>query len=465
MKNKRIIYMSCILCATAFLSGCRIYSSYERPEDISADSLYRDTKTETGILATDTVNFGNTPWREVFTDPKLQALIEKGLERNTDLLAAELSVKQAEASLMSSKLSFLPSFALAPQGNLSSFDKSSPSKTYTLPVTASWQIDIFGSLRNAKAQAKALYLQSKEYKQAVQTQIIASIANMYYTLLMLDEQLNITKETAEIWGKNVEAMKAMQVAAMTNAAAVSQSEANYYQVCASIPELERSIRETENALSTLLREAPHKIDRTTLAEQTFSESLSAGVPLQLLSNRPDVKAAELNLRAAFYNTNAAYSAFYPQITLSGTAGWTNSAGSAIVNPGKLILNAIGSLTQPIFQRGKLIAGLKVAKAQQETAKLQFEQALLNAGEEVSNALFLYQTAIQTSESREKQVEALTKTRDNTIELFNLGTSTYLEKLTAEQSLLSARLSLISDELTKMQADVNLYQALGGGRAN
>lgn len=451
------------MCAAVLMSGCRIYSSYDRPEDITVDSLYRDTKTDTGVIETDTVNFGNTPWREVFTDPKLQTLIETGLERNTDLLAAGLAVEQAQAALLASRLAFMPSFALAPQGNLSSFDKSAPSKTYTLPVTASWQIDLFGSLRNANAQTKAKYLQSKEYKQAVQTQVISAIANMYYTLLMLDEQLKTTLETARIWEKNVEAMKAMQVAAMTNAAAVSQSEANYYQICASIPELERNIRETENALSTLLREAPHKIDRNTMAEQNFSEELSAGIPLQLLSNRPDVKAAELALRAAFYNTNAAYSAFYPQITLGGTAGWTNSAGSIIVNPGKLILSAVANLAQPIFQRGKLIANLKVAKAQQETAKLQFEQAILNAGEEVSNALFQYQVAIRTSEAREKQVQALTRTRDNTIELFNLGNSTYLEKLTAEQSLLSAQLSLISDKFTKMQAVVNLYQALGGGR--
>ena len=459
--KRTLIYM---MCATALMSSCRIYKSYERPENLPVEGLYRDTTTTTGILTSDTINFGNMPWREVFTDPQLQVLIQKGLERNTDLQQAELSVKQAEATLSAARLAYLPSFALAPTGTLSSFNHKTATKTYTLPITADWQLDIFGSLRNANAKAKSALLQSQAYKQAVQTQVIAGLANAYYTLLMLDEQLTLTKETAAIWKKNVEVLYAMKEAAYANTAEVSSTEAAYHQVCASIPTLEQNIRETENAISILLREAPHAIARGKMSEQRFPSNLSAGIPLQLLSNRPDVKAAEMSLRAAFYNTNAAYSAFYPQITINGTAGWTNNSGAGIVNPGKFIATAIGSLTQPLFARGQLVANLKIAKAQQESAQLGFEQALLNAGEEVSNALYQYQAACSQQVSREQQVVSLNQACQATEALFQLNeNTTYLETLTARQSLLSAQLSLVSDKFSKMQAVVNLYAALGGGR--
>lgn len=444
-------------------NSCRIYKSYERPENMPTSGLFRDTLTTTGVLTSDTINFGNTPWRQVFTDPALQSLIERALERNTDLLSAEETVKQAQAMLTASKLAYLPSLSLSPQGTISSFDGAKATKTYSVPVTASWQLDIFGSIRNAKEQSKSVLLQSSAYKQSVQTQLIANIASLYYTMLMLDEQLRITRETSEIWKKNVDAMDAMQKAAMTDAAAVEQSRANYLQVLATIPTLEQSIRESENALSVILREPPHTITRSTLAEQHMSENLSAGVPLQLLANRPDVRAAEYSLREAFYVTNAAYSAFYPQLTITGSAGWTNSNGM-IVNPGKVLTTLIGQLTQPLFAQGRLTANLKVAKSQERVAQLNFEQALLNAGQEVSNALYSYKSSMEKANLDKKQVESLTITRDRTNELFKYDASTtYLEKLTAEMSLLNAQLTLVNDEYSKLQAVVDLYAALGGGR--
>lgn len=444
-------------------NSCRIYKSYERPENMPTSGLFRDTLTTTGVLTSDTINFGNTPWRQVFTDPALQSLIERALERNTDLLSAEETVKQAQAMLTASKLTYLPSLSLSPQGTISSFDGAKATKTYSVPVTASWQLDIFGSIRNAKEQSKSVLLQSSAYKQSVQTQLIANIASLYYTMLMLDEQLRITRETSEIWKKNVDAMEAMQKAAMTDAAAVEQSRANYLQVLATIPTLEQSIRESENALSVILREPPHTITRSTLAEQHMSENLSAGVPLQLLANRPDVRAAEYSLREAFYVTNAAYSAFYPQLTITGSAGWTNSNGM-IVNPGKVLTTLIGQLTQPLFAQGRLTANLKVAKSQERVAQLNFEQALLNAGQEVSNALYSYKSSMEKANLDKKQVESLTITRDRTNELFKYDASTtYLEKLTAEMSLLNAQLTLVNDEYSKLQAVVDLYAALGGGR--
>ena len=326
-----------------------------------------------------------------------------------------------------------------------------------------WEIDLFGKLLNAKRGAQATLLQTKAYRQAVQTQIIAGIANTYYTLLMLDRQMDISEQTADIMKRNVETMRAMKDAAMTNAAAVSQSETAYAQVLASLPAIRQSIRETENALCMLLRQAPQTIKRSTLEEQQLPSEFSVGIPLQLLSNRPDVKAAEMALANTYYNTNSARAAFYPQITISGSAGWTNSAGSMIVNPGKLLASALGSLTQPLFYRGSNIARLKIAKAQQEEAKLAFQQSLLNAGSEVSNALSLYQTTAEKTSARKFQVESAEKGAEYTKELFKLGTSTYLEVLSAEQSLLSARLSQVSDSFDSMQAVVSLYRALGGGR--
>lgn len=458
--KKQIIGM---LCATALLSSCHIYKSYDRPEDIQTAGLYRDTLSSGDTLVSDTANFGNLPWREVFTDPQLQALIQQGLNDNTDLQTAALKVKESQAALLSARLAYAPSIGLSPQGTLSSFDHSAASKTYSLPVTASWEIDLFGKLLNAKRGAQVTLLQTKAYRQAVQTQIIAAIANTYYTLLMLDRQMDISEQTAGILKRNVETMQAMKEAAMTNQAAVSQSEAAYAQVLATLPGIRQSIRETENALSMLLKQAPQSIERTTLEEQQLPSEFSVGIPLQLLSNRPDVKAAEMSLASTYYNTNSARAAFYPQITLSGSAGWTNSAGAAILNPGSLLASAVGSLTQPLFYRGTNIARLKIAKAQQEEAKLAFQQTVLNAGSEVSNALSLYQTTSEKAISRTLQVESSQKAAEFTKELFQLGTSTYLEVLSAEQALLSARLSQVSDSFDRMQAVVSLYQALGGGR--
>ena len=414
-------------------------------------------------VAVDTASIASLSWRELFTDSHLQTLIEHALQSNTDLLSAQQRIKEAEATLSSAKLAYLPSFMLTPQGGVSSFDKSKGSWTYTGIASASWEIDIFGKLTNAKRRSKALYLQSLEYEQAVSTSLIANVANLYYTLLMLDEQYRISEETAVNWRESVRTMRAMMAAGMTNEASVSQSEANCRQVEASLLDLKQQIKEVENSLSILLGEVPGGIERGHLAGQDFPEELTVGVPLQLLSRRPDVKSAELSLASAFYSTNAARSAFYPSITLSGTAGWTNSAGNMIINPGKLLLSAVGALTQPLFNKGLNIAQLKIAKAQQEEAKLAFLQALLNAGSEVNNALTQVQTARGKTELRTGQIISLENAVRSTQLLMQHGTSTYLEVLTAQQSLLSAQLTQVADRFDEIQGIINLYQALGGGR--
>ena len=457
---KKIIIL---MCATALLSSCHIYKSYDRPEDITVEGLYRDTIAGGDTLAADTANFGNLPWKEVFTDAQLQTLIEQALTNNADLRSAALTVKQAQAALMSARLAYAPMLALSPQGTVSSFDKGKATQTYSLPVTASWQIDLFGQLLNPKRKAQVSLKQTQFYEQAVQTQVIANVANMYYTLLMLDRQLQISESTCDILKRNLETVEAMKEAAMANSAAVEQSRTTYAQVLASLPDIRQSIRETENALCLMLNQPAQSIARGTLEQQQLPAEFSTGIPLQLLSNRPDVKAAEMSLAASYYDTNSARAAFYPQITLSGSAGWTNSAGSAIINPGKLLASAIGSLTQPLFYRGANIARLKQAKAQEEQAKIQFQTTLLKAGNEVSNALYQYQMTSDKAISREIQVNSARKAAEDTKELFNLGTSTYLEVLSAQQSYLSAQISQVSDCFDKMQAVVSLYQALGGGR--
>ena len=461
MKGTKIITL---MCAAALMSSCHIYKAYDRPEDISAEGLYRDTALTNTAVETDTASFGNVPWREVFTDPQLQTYIEQALANNADLRSALLNVESAKAALLSARLAYLPQLALSPQGTLTNWDKgTSTSKTYNIPVSANWQIDLFGQILNPKRAAQVSLKQAQFNQQAVQTQLIASTANIYYTLLMLDRQLEITEGTAEVLKKYVETMEAMYQYGNVNSAAIEQSRTSYAQVVASLSDLRQSISETENAFCLMLNEPAHAIERGVLEDQALPQEFSVGVPLQLLSNRPDVKAAEMSLAACYYNTNSARAAFYPQITLTGQAGWTNSSGAGIVNPGKLLASLIGSLTQPLFYRGANIARLRQAKAQEEQAKIAFQTSLLNAGNEVSNALSLYQNTLEKVNTRTMQVNSAQKAAEDTKELFNLGTSTYLEVLTAQQSYLSAQLSQVSDTFDQMQAVINLYQALGGGR--
>ncbi|MCD7815757.1 MAG: TolC family protein [Bacteroides sp.] len=451
---KKLILLST---TAVLLSSCGIYTKYKPAESVP-DNLYGET-----FIAEDTTSLGNTDWHELFTDPLLQAYIEQGLQNNTDYLSAQLRIEEAEATLLSSKLAFLPSFALAPQGTVSSFDGGKATQTYSLPVTASWELDIFGKMRNSKRQAQALYAQSQDYKQAVRTQLIASIANTYYTLLMLDDQLAFAQEMALSWEETVHSTRALMNAGLADEAAVSQMEAACYEVQASVLDLKEQINQTENGFALLLAETPHSYERSTLAEVQMPSELSVGIPMQMLANRPDVRMAERSLESAFYATNAARSAFYPSITLSGSAGWTNSAGALIVNPGKFLASAVGSLTQPLFAGGQLLGQLKISKAQQEEAALAFQQTLLNAGSEVNDALTAWQTSRNKSQLLDKQVTSLQNAVKSTSLLMEHGTTTYLEVLTARQNLLSAQLTQTANRFTEIQSVISLYCALGGGQ--
>ncbi len=439
------------------LSGCHIYRTYERPELSGVDSMYRAP-----AMTEDTMSLADFSWKELFTDTVLQQLIEKGIANNTDLNIARLKVREAEALLTSSKLAYLPSVSLTPQGTIKSIEGNSPTKTYNLAALADWELDIFGRLTNAKREAKAVLEQSQAYKQAVQTQLIATIANSYYTLLMLDKQLDISKRTAEIWAENLRVMKALKKAGQTTEMAVAQIEASKLSVDASLLSLEQQITEVENSLSSLLGVVPQRIDRSTLDMQSFPDTLSVGVPLQLLQRRPDVRQSEAALAEAFYTTNRAYSAFYPAITLSGSAGWTNAAGAIISNPGEWLFSAVGSLVQPLFNRGQNIANLKVAKARQEEALLTFRQTLLNAGTEVNDALLQWQVARRRLDLDRQQIISLQSAVRSSELLMRHSSQNYLEVLTARQTLLDAELSAVSDRFEEIQGVINLYHALGGG---
>ncbi len=452
-----------MISAAALMSSCGIYNKYERP-DVNVTGIVRDVTSNTDTLAvTDTTSFGNLPWRSVFTDPQLQVLIEQGLEHNTDLLNAALNVKMVEAQLMAAKLAFVPSFTFSPQGTISSWDGSKATKTYSLPINASWSIDLFGNLLNQKRSAQMALLATKDYQLVVKTNLIANIANAYYTLLMLDKQLEIVDNMTVLTKDTWDMMKLQKELNSAKETSVQSAEANYYSVLAQAADLKRQIRETENSLSLLLGQPAQTIARGRLEDQSLPTEFSTGVGIQMLNNRPDVHYAEMTLAQCFYDTQAARSKFYPNITISGSGAFTNSSGSGIVNPGKWLLSAIGSLVQPIFQNGQLVAQLKVAKATQEQAYNTWQNAVLSAGSEVSNALVLYNSSDEKSKLEEKQVESLTKNVQYTKDLFNMGSSTYLEVITAQQSLLNAELSKVQDDFYKMQAVVNLYYALGGGR--
>ena len=460
-KNINIIILGL---AALSLSSCKtLYGKYERP-DVNTKGLVRDSASVTDTLAVkDTTTFANIPWRSVFTDPQLQGLIEKGLANNVNLLNAALNVHMAEEQLKCAKLAFIPSLSFTPQGTLSSFDGAKTTKTYSLPVSASWTVDLFGNLLSQKRSAQMALLQLQDYQVSVQTSLIANIANMYYTLLMLDKQVELVETMESLTKETWETMKVLKdTKAGYRATSVQAAESSYYSVLTQKTDLLRQIRETENSLSLVLGEQAHGIARGKLENQSLPANFSTGVGIQLLNNRADVHAAEMNLAQCFYAVETARSKFYPSITITGTGAFTNSSGLGLVNPGKMLLSAVGSLVQPIFQNGRLIAGLKVAKDQYQQAYNTWQNAVLAAGSEVSNALVLYNSSDEKSRIEAQQIEVLKKNVEDTRALMASAGSTYLEVITAQSSLLSVQLSKVADDFYKMQAVVNLYYALGGG---
>ena len=460
--KKTVIYMAL---ASVLLSGCKAYHSlyddYERPE-VKTDNVVRNPIDDNAYLSSaDSTGFGNLPWRSVFTDANLQTIIERTLANNPDLLNAALNIDMAEAQLKAAKLAYLPSVAFAPQGSITHFGThTKATQAYTLPIAASWNVDLFGNLRSQKKAAQVALLQTKDYELAVKTGLICNAANLYYTLLMLDKQMEIVADMQKLTKDTWDMMKLQMELGRTRSTSVQSAEAAYYSVLTQSASLKGQIREVENSLSLLMGEPAHAITRSALASQSLPESYAKGVGINMLANRPDVHANEMALAQCFYGVETARSRFYPSITISPTGAFTNNNG--LVNPGKILLSLVGQLTQPIFANGQLKAGLRVAEAQYKQAYNTWQNSILSAGSEVSNALVQYNSADEKSKLEEKQIEVLKKNVEHTQLLFRQSSSTYLEVISAQQNLLNAEISKVQDDFSKMQAVVNLYYALGGG---
>ena len=451
--------------ATLLISSCGVYNKYERP-DVETKGLVRDAVSDIDTLVVqDTASFGNLPWRAVFTDPQLQALIEQGLERNPDLLNAALNVKMYESMLTAAKLAFLPAVNIgqqSPMGTISTLytDPSVTTKSYTLPITASWTLDLFGNILSQKRSTQMKLLGMKDYQMAVRAQIIGGIANSYYTLLMLDEQLRIVTEMSKMAKETWDMMALQHQLGRVRSISVQSAEAAYLTTQTQANDFRRQIRATENALSLLIGQQGQQIPRSTLYEQALPTEFSTGVGVALLQNRPDVHYAEMALASCFHDVQTARSQFYPNITVGASLAFTTSNGN--LNPGKWLASLFGSLTQPIFQRGALTVNLKVKKMQYEQAFNTWQDAILKAGNEVSNALVNYRGYDENSKIEAQRVAVLTKTVEDTKALYRSRGSSYLEVLTAQNQLLTAELNKATADFNKMQSVVSLYTALGGG---
>ena len=455
------------------LTGCGIYNKYEQNTPTPSDAFGSD---ESILAATGETTIAQMSWREFFTDPLLQQLIEQVLANNTDLNSARIAIEKSQAALTAAKLAYLPSLYFAPQGTLAKFDDNPWSKTYNLPLQLSWDVDVFGSITNKKRAAKAVLLQAQMGEEAIRTNLISAVAQQYYMLQLLDRQLDILTMTDSLWNASLEMQKTLWENGKAYSTAVNQMESSYLNVKTQIVDTRRNIIATENALSRLMATSPQHIARQKWGASALEKRpengagqrmfdpafLKVGVPATMLELRPDIRMANHAMAEAFYNTQAARAAFFPSITLTGTAGWTNSAGGMVIDPGKLLLSAVGQLTQPIFARGQLKANLKINKLTQEDLQKKYVQTVIDAGNQVNEAMADCQAAREKYDYYYRQVEVLYNAYAGTHELMDNGKASYLEVLTAQESLLSAQLSEAANMYNGAKAVIALYIALGGG---
>jgi len=435
-------------------SGCGIYSNYKH-QTIDTKGFYR------AELGADTTATNAPKWEQLFTDPLLQQYIREGLQRNANLTIAQLQLEEAKATLRSAKLALLPSANATGRVSTSSYNGSDPQLAYNVGAEVSWTLDIFGRLNNARKAASAALEEREAYTQAARTQLVATIAEFYYTLEMLDAQMVVAENTLENWKQSVSTQEALFQAGLTQRSNINQAKASLLQAEIQCNELKVQIQKSENSFCSLLGRTATNVARGKWGEFVIPEHFSIGIPVEMLAARPDVRQAEATLKSAFYNTNAARSAFYPSLTLSGSLGWTNSAGTLISNPGALIWQAAGSLLQPLFNRGQLTANLKIAKARQEQARIRFRQTVLDAGNEVNNTLADMQNARTVLQLQKQQVARLEETLSDCVAQMRYGSGNYLQIIVARQSLLSAELSLLSTGYKELSSYIKLWVALGG----
>ena len=463
--------------ASLMLTGCGLYDKYEQKVETPANVFGTDAAVLGASNADGTGSIAQMSWREFFTDPLLQQLIEQVLANNTDLNSARLTVEMSQASLKAAKMAYLPALSFAPQGTLAKFDKNPWSKTYNLPLQLSMDIDVFGSITNKKRSANAVLLQAQMQQEAIRANLVSVTAQQYFLLQVLDRQLEILTMTDSIWNKSLETEQSLWENGKAFSTAVNQMEASYLNVKTQIVDTRRNIRSVENALCELMAVTPQHINRQKWgssilhhadaqgdAEQRMFDTkyLKLGVPAMMLENRPDIRMANHAMEEAFYNTQAARSAFFPSITLNGTGGWTNSAGGAVIDPGKLLLSFVGQLTQPIFARGKLKANLKINQLTEEDLQKKYVQTVINAGNQVNEAMADCQAAREKHQYLTRQVEVLRQAYIGTHDLMDNGKASYLEVLTAQESLLDAQLGQAMNMYDAAEAVIALYIALGGG---
>ena len=471
MKIKNIILVAAV---GMTLTGCGIYNKYEQKTPTPSDAFGTDESIQ---AATGETSIAQMSWREFFTDPLLQQLIEQALANNTDLNSARIAVEKSEASLKAAKMAYLPSLYFAPQGTLAKFDDNPWSKTYNLPLQLSIDVDVFGSITNKKRAAKAVLLQAQMQEEAIRANLVSTTAQQYFMLQVLDRQLEILTQTESLWNESLETEKALWENGKAYSTAVNQMEASYLSVKTQIAYTRRNIRAVENAICRLLAITPQSINRQQWGQSILhhveaqgdtdqkmfdNKYLHLGVPAMMLENRPDIRMANHAMEEAFYNTQAARAAFFPSITLTGSAGWTNSGGGMVVDPGKLLLSFVGQLTQPIFARGQLKANLKINKLTQEDLQMKYVQTVVDAGNQVNEAMADCMTAREKHNYFHRQVEVLREAYTGTHELMDNGKASYLEVLTAQESLLDAQLGEAMNMYDAAQAVIALYIALGGG---
>ena len=444
MKNKHVYIL--VLAGMLLFSSCNLYRKYQ------SDATVRSDVMGDAVNPQDTISMGDMDWRTVFTDPLLQKLIETALANNTDMRSAQLSIEQAQNSVKSAKWGYAPTLSFTPSATYAYQGGSSFSAK--IPINASWQLGIFGQTTTGVRKAKAQLAYEQDYKQAVQVSLAANIANLYYTLVMLDRELEIEVQTQGLWEESLESTRALYDAGIYESPAVYQMEASVAAVKTEIIDLRNTILTTEASLCNLLAEPPHHIERSSFGAFKMPEQLHLGLPIRLLDARPDVRMAERNMELAYYGTQSARQDFYPKVNIEGLFG-------AVFSPAQLIGEAVASLTQPVFAAGKLTAQLKNAKLNQEKARIEFEQSLLDAGKEVYTCLHNCHTAGEKAEFIEARVNSLQQAYDATSSLMQHGSTTYLEVLTAQESLLSAQLLQVQNQYEAIQALINLYSALGG----
>ena len=450
-----------ILLAGLVLSSCGVYKKYKSQNE-APDDLYGTGDTIARLAEESSI--AELSWREFFMDPVLQDLIDSALVRNTDLLAAKSAVLQAQASLKAAKLAYLPSLSLNPQASISTQmfgtagNGTGLGYSYNIPLQLDWNIGISGSVTVNKRKAKAVLEQAEAARAATQANLISTVAQYYFQLLMLDKELAVLIETDRLWEESLETERALWENGQAYSTAVNQMESSCMDVKTQILDTKRSILSAEGELCKLLRITPRSIARTTWGEYRLPERFSTGVPAMLLENRPDIKVADQKLAEAFYNTAAARAQFYPSFNLTGLLGWIGENGA---DPGALLMKLAASVMQPVFSQGKLVAQLKIAKLNQEDKLMDYIQTVINAGNQVNAALADCQVARDKDGLYKRQIAVLHEAYIGTHELMNSGKASYIEVLTAQESLLSAQLNEAENLYEGAQALIGLYIALGG----